>query len=49
MDSSTSLSGLRVALIFVGGYSEVERAVASLSLLVFILLVLAGNVGELGA
>ena len=49
MDSSTTLSGLRVALSFVGGSLEVERAVASLSLLVFSLLVLVGNVGELGA
>ena len=49
MDSSTSLSGLRVALLFVGGSSEVERAVASLSLLVLSLLVLVGHVGELGA
>ncbi len=49
MDSSTSLSGLRVALLFVGGSSDVESAVASLTLSVFILLVLLGHVGELGA
>ena len=49
MDSSTSSSGLRVALLFVRGSTEVERAVASLSLLVFSLLVLVGHVGELGA
>jgi len=48
VDSSTSSSGLKVALLFVGGSSEVERAVASLSLLVFSLLVLVGHVGELG-
>ncbi len=49
MDSSTSLSGLRVALVFVGGSSEVERAVESLSLLVFSLLVLVGHGENLGA
>jgi hypothetical protein len=49
MDSSTSSSGLRVALLFVGISSEVERAVASLSLLVFSLLVLVGHVGDLEA
>ncbi len=49
MDSSTSSSGLRVALLFVGVSSDVESAVASLSLFVFILLVLVGHVGELGA
>ena len=43
MDSSTSSSGLRVALLFVGGSLEVERAVASFSLLVFSLLVLVGG------
>ena len=48
MDSSTSLSGLRVALFFVGGSSEVERAIASLSLLVFSVLVLVGHGGNLG-
>ena len=48
MDSSTTLSGLRVALSFVGGSLEVERAVASLSLLVFSLLVLVGHGGNLG-
>ena len=46
MDSSTSSSGLRVALLFVGGSSDVESAVASLTLSVFILLVL--HVGEVG-
>ncbi len=49
MDSSTSLSGLRVALLFVGGSSGVESAVASFTLSVFILLVLLGHVGEVGA
>ena len=49
MDSSTSLSGLRVAFLFVGGSSEVERAVESLSLLVFSLLVLVGHGENLGA
>ena len=49
MDSSTSLSGLRVALLFVGGSSDFESAEASLTLSVFILLVLLGHVGELGA
>ena len=38
MDSSTSLSGLMVALLFVGESSDVESAVASLTLSVFILL-----------
>ena len=49
MDSSTSLSGLRVALLFVGGSSDFESAEASLTLSVFILLVLLGHVGEVGA
>ena len=48
MDSSTSSSGLRVALLFVGGSSDLERAVVSLSLLVFSLLVLVGHGGNLG-
>jgi len=49
MDSSTSLSGLRVALLFVGGSSDFESAEASLTLSVFILLVPLGHVRELGA
>ncbi len=35
MDSSTSSSGLRVALLIIGGSAEVRRAIASLSLMVF--------------
>ncbi len=38
-----------MALLFVGGSKEVERVVASLLLLVFILLVLVDHVGELWA
>jgi len=48
MDSSTSLSGLRVALVYVGGSSEVEGAVASLSLAVFSVLVLVSHGENLG-
>ena len=49
MDSSNSFSGLRVALLLVGGSSDLESAEASLTLSVFILLVLLGDLGELGA
>jgi hypothetical protein len=38
-----------VALLFVGGSSDLESAEASLTLSVFILLVLLGDVGESGA
>ena len=48
MDSSTSFSGLRVALLLVGGSSEVDGAVASLSLAVFIMLVLVSRCKNLG-
>ena len=48
MDSSNSFSGLRVALLLVGGSSEVEGAVASLSLSVFSVLVLVSHGENLG-
>ena len=48
MDSSNSFSGLRVALLLVGGSSEVEGAVASLSLSVFSVLVLVRHGKNLG-
>ena len=48
MDSSNSFSGLRVALLLVGGSSEVEGAVASLSLAVFSMLVLVSHGENLG-
>ena len=50
MDSSTSPSGQRVALLFIGGSSEVRRALKSLSLLVFCLsLLVVVHAAELGA
>ena len=48
MDSSNSFSGLRVALLLVGGSAEVEGAVASLSLSVFSVLVLVSHAKNLG-
>ncbi len=49
MDGSTSSSGLRVALIFIGGSAEVRRAIASLSLMVFWLSLLVVHAAELVA
>ena len=48
MDSSNSFSGLRVALLLVGGSSEVEGTVASLSLSVISVLVLVRHGKNLG-
>ena len=45
MDSNNSFSGLRVALLLVGGSLEVEGAVTSLALSVFIVLV-EENLGD---
>ena len=47
MDSNNSFSGLRVALLLVGGSLEVEGAVTSLALSVFIVLV-EENLGDEG-
>ncbi len=47
MDSSPTLPGQRVALLFIGGSAEVRSTIASLSLMVFWLSFLVVHAAEL--